>query len=384
MSDVGGADIQADLQDYLNAKGINTLFIKIVENLLIEKPDNPIQFIVKYLQREYPDQTGSAPEDSGAAAAASDSDSETDEDDDEITDIPDIVRQPASLNRRVSVSAESNTKITNFKKVVHDKTAEEKAQIVQMCKNSILFQHLDNNQLNVITDAMFPVKHEDGDIIIKQGDSGDNFYLVDNGSVEVFVAGKGDDPVKSYNPGDGFGELALMYNAPRAATCKAVGACRLWAVDRVTFKVILMDTTMKKRNLYKDFLGKVPILSGLTEYEQLTIADALIEEVYSDGDVMVTQGEPGNKFYIIKTGTASCTQQAADGKVTEVARLEDGAYFGEIALMTSKPRQATVTAAGDLVVLTMDRKTFKRVMGPLVDILNRNIGGYNKFMQQNV
>jgi hypothetical protein len=45
------------------------------------------------------------------AAAASDSDSETDEDDDEITDIPDIVRQPASLNRRVSVSAESNTKV---------------------------------------------------------------------------------------------------------------------------------------------------------------------------------------------------------------------------------------------------------------------------------
>ena len=66
MSDVGGADIQADLQDYLNAKGINTLFIKIVENLLIEKPDNPIQFIVKYLQREYPDQTGASPEDSNA------------------------------------------------------------------------------------------------------------------------------------------------------------------------------------------------------------------------------------------------------------------------------------------------------------------------------
>jgi len=48
-----------------------------------------------------------------------------------------------------------------------------------------------------------------------------------------------------------------MYNAPRAATCKAVGSVRLWAVDRVTFKVILMDTTMKKRNLYKDFLTKV-------------------------------------------------------------------------------------------------------------------------------
>ena len=41
-------------------------------------------------------------------------------------------------------------------------------------------------------------------------------------------------------------------------------------------------------------------MASLTEYEQLTIADSLIEEHYSDGDVMVTQGEPGNKFYIVK------------------------------------------------------------------------------------
>jgi len=139
MSDVGGADIQADLQDYLNAKGINTLFIKIVENLLIEKPDNPIQFIVKYLQREYPDQTGSSGDDNQAGewqkkirdvkkkskipvtfsltisksdASDSSSDEDSDEEEDELGDIPDIVRQPAALNRRVSVSAESNTRVS--------------------------------------------------------------------------------------------------------------------------------------------------------------------------------------------------------------------------------------------------------------------------------
>ena len=122
MSDVGGADIQADLQDYLNAKGINTLFIKIVENLLIEKPDNPIQFIVKYLQREYPGQCGSAPEPSPRGMTNQDYDeddeSPEEEDDDEIADIPDIERKPAALNRRISVSAESSTKVENFTKKV--------------------------------------------------------------------------------------------------------------------------------------------------------------------------------------------------------------------------------------------------------------------------
>ena len=99
---------------------------------------------------------------------------------------------------------------------------------------------------------------------------------------------------------------------------------------------------------------------------------------------MCTQGETGDKFYIIRKGVAVCTQQGADGKVAEVARLQEGHYFGEISLLTSKARQATVTASGPLDVLSMDRKTFKRVMGPLVDILNRNIGGYNQFMQQGV
>jgi hypothetical protein len=59
MADPGTADVQAELQDYLNSKNINTLFIQIVESLLIEKPDNPIGFIVEYLQKKYPDQAGS-------------------------------------------------------------------------------------------------------------------------------------------------------------------------------------------------------------------------------------------------------------------------------------------------------------------------------------
>jgi len=58
MSDPGTADVQAELQDYLNSKNINTLFIQIVESLLIEKPDNPIGFIVEYLKKKYPDQAG--------------------------------------------------------------------------------------------------------------------------------------------------------------------------------------------------------------------------------------------------------------------------------------------------------------------------------------
>ena len=54
----GAQDVQAELQEYLNKKGINTLFIKIVEQLLLDKPDNPIQHVVEFLLKEYPEETG--------------------------------------------------------------------------------------------------------------------------------------------------------------------------------------------------------------------------------------------------------------------------------------------------------------------------------------
>ncbi len=57
-----------------------------------------------------------------------------------------------------------------------------------------------------------------------------------------------------------FGELALIYGSPRAATVKSRTDTRLWAIDRATYRQILMAVTIKKRKLYDTFLEKVPIL----------------------------------------------------------------------------------------------------------------------------
>jgi cAMP-dependent protein kinase regulator len=56
MAEQHHVDVQAELQEYLSRKNINNLFIQIVEALLIEKPDNPIVFIIEYLHKKFPDQ----------------------------------------------------------------------------------------------------------------------------------------------------------------------------------------------------------------------------------------------------------------------------------------------------------------------------------------
>jgi len=226
---------------------------------------------------------------------------------------------------------------------------------------------------------------ESGDIIIKQGDDGDNLYVIDEGNVECLKYK--DSPadqrlIHTYGPGSAFGELAVMYNAPRAATCRAATNCRLYALNRKAFKMILMKTTIERRLQIKKFLQNVEILKQLKEHELFTMADAMRESSYEEGEVVCRQGDMGSSFYIIKQGTVTCVQADAQGKQLEVARLAAGDYFGEIALLTSKPRQASVIAAersGTLKVLYLDRRTFNRILGSAEDVLRRDMAAYNKF-----
>lgn len=181
--------------------------------------------------------------------------------------------------RRASVCAEKLCAEKVGSEVVKNipKTEEEFEKIHTILMKCVLFEHLDESQLQTVKEAMFPVTKEEDAVIIEQGDDGDNFYIIESGSVDVFIDGDSENSpalVNSYDSGDSFGELAIMYNAPRAATCIAKGGqVKLWALDRVSFKVILMKAAISKRNQYKSFLKEVPILSGLNEHEILTIAE---------------------------------------------------------------------------------------------------------------
>lgn len=64
----------------------------------------------------------------------------------------------------------------------------------------------------------------------------------------------------TYNPGDSFGELSLLYNTKRAATVKAKTDCVLWMLDRQTFNYIVKDSAVRKRERYEKFLSGIKLL----------------------------------------------------------------------------------------------------------------------------
>lgn len=318
---------------------------------------------------------------------------DTDDDEDGLADIPIVQQTKAkSGNRRQSVSAESMdpnklkaqmSQVTNI-----PKNPEVTATLLKVVSKSPLLRTLDTEQKDLIVKAFSgPLIMEPGKDVIVQGDIGDIFYLLESGEVDVFIKkGSADEMrVHTYKPGDAFGELAIMYNAPRAATCRVKTSAKLWALDRVAFKVIVVAAAMQKRETYKNFLSKVPILESITEMECMTLADSLAEETFQNEAIICNQGDEGNFFYIIKEGTAECSQVDSSGKSKVVATLTEGMYFGEIALLTSKPRQATVKAHGGILkVLAIDRATFTRVLGSMDEIMKRNMDQYVKYATQSI
>lgn len=172
-----------------------------------------------------------------------------------------------NLGRRSSVSAESldpNAPSSLLPKTVIPKTPSQRARIESSISNNLLFRNLDEDQYKDVLNAMKEVAVTKGTKVIVQGAVGDFFYVVEAGAFEVWVrappthtyTGPGiststpgiEKQVASYGPGGSFGELALMYNAPRAATVVATTEATMWALDRVTFRSILMEHTTTTRS----------------------------------------------------------------------------------------------------------------------------------------
>jgi CRP-like cAMP-binding protein len=125
---------------------------------------------------------------------------------------------------------------------------------------------------------MYRTEIKEGVSAIKQGELGDNLYVVESGTFNVFVNQK---QVATRGKGTCFGELALMYNSPRAATVTAATHCVVWVVDRFTFRRIVTDLSEKRFGVYVGFLKKVELLMPLAEYERKKIAEALEETTIS-------------------------------------------------------------------------------------------------------
>ncbi|CAH1399547.1 unnamed protein product [Nezara viridula] len=284
--------------------------------------------------------------------------------------------------RRRSVFAEAYDpeEEVEFKPPVYPKDKKEKAKMMDAMKNILIFRSLDNSQKEQILDAMVKRDVFPGEVLINQGEEGDFFYII---AVGIFEAWKDDKVLlnKYVNSGS-FGELALLYNVPRACSVKAITEGTVWVLDRLTFRKIVLTNAFRKRKMYEMLIEGVPLLSALNEYERLAVADALVSQTFQNGQKIIGQGDSADGMYFVESGKVKVTVRGKDGAEIEIKRLEAGEYFGELALLTCKPRAASVYAVGTARVAFLDVDAFERLLGPCMDIMKRNFETYETQLNQ--
>ncbi|KDO35217.1 hypothetical protein SPRG_00063 [Saprolegnia parasitica CBS 223.65] len=284
-----------------------------------------------------------------------------------------------SRGRRPSVSSGSLQDAKTSSKKFVPKSDDAIERIKRAVAGNFMFNSLDTDQQRDVISAMEEKVVRLGDAVIKQGDEGDFFYVVDEGEFDVYTHKSPEAPVFHYTKGNTFGELALMYNSPRAATVVATTDAVLWALDRDTFRRIIVTASKLRSQKYESLLVGMELMSHLTNAEVSVIADALQPAAYRAGDTIIHQGDEDYNafhFYILMDGECNFVYTDDDGKSSVVGSVGPCGYFGEKALTEKSKRAVSVVAATDVTCLSMDVATFERLMGPFQDIFSRQITSY--------
>jgi len=254
---------------------------------------------------------------------------------------------------------------------VSEKSEETIEWILNCVNDNLLFLKLDRTQRVRIISRMKLIDVPKGDILIQQGDkNARTFYVCEQGSFDILVDGV---KVGHYKRGGCFGELALLYNSPRAATIVATTDSKAWEVSRNVFRNTVAQTSREKSDANIEFMKQVDLFKPYLSNELLLICDGLEENKYNKGSIIIKEGDDAEKFYIIKEGSA--TWKKSNG---ESGDLEPKSYFGERALRTKEKRAATVIAKTDLILLEMKATDFEALLGPVIDIVDDKIQQYQK------
>lgn len=198
-----------------------------------------------------------------------------------------------------------------------------------------------------------------GKEVVRQGEQGDRFYLIDRGRFEVLVDEK---PVALLESGDYFGERALLNDAPRAATVIALSPALVFSLDREAFNATLAHDLATKTRLdaalaYRVDVEDIPLFRDLSPTEFDLLLSRLVPITVEPGQKIIKQGEPGDLFYVIKSGQVEVER---DGRI--LATLARGEAFGEIALLMNVPRTATIRALETTELLALNEADFRELL----------------------
>jgi cytochrome P450/CRP-like cAMP-binding protein len=211
-----------------------------------------------------------------------------------------------------------------------------------------------------------------GEVILRQGEAADHFYILIEGEAEVIKA-TGDRPpqvVHRLRAGDYFGEIGLLQNVRRTATVRAATPVEVLTMDRDTFMDLVAESDLTsaeigalvRRRVMSTHLALA--LPRLTAAQIAAVVPRFETAVFPAGATIIRQGDPPQSFYIVVRGTVEVVNHHPSGHDIVIGALGPGEYFGEVGLLQGRPRTATVRVAadGEAEVMVLDDAAFRSLM----------------------
>ena len=169
-------------------------------------------------------------------------------------------RQKSSSKRRLEeegrLAIVSRNSEREYVRVAVPKTDEVKKLILESIRDNILFKACSHEELAELVEVFAPQEAPAGSTVIRQGDEGDAFYVMERGTIDVYI---GEQYRVTLYSGASFGEIALLYNCPRSATLRTGFDCKLWGISRAAFRAITSQFKQRRTDAKVAFLKKVRV-----------------------------------------------------------------------------------------------------------------------------
>src|SRR5256712_2076927 len=233
----------------------------------------------------------------------------------------------------------------------------------EILRRSSVFRFLSDEHFGAIEPLLEEEHYEFGDVIVKQADPADSFYVLTQGRARALkIKPDGEEiPLGVLKPGDSFGEAALAEGGTRNATVRCSTAVDVLRIDRDDFMQLVgrvpelkqfVETTGRNRAL-QSFLYQFSNFGRLPTAVLRSMIDRLKPAAFEKGKLIIREGDDAGPLYVLQKGRARAFT-GVDGKERNLAFYRAGDFCGELSILNGSPRAASVQAFSDCELLSLE------------------------------